>query len=55
MCNLYELTAAVEAMRRLFGPFEGDRSNLPLFGEIHPGRQAPVAHYARRKNGSQSI
>ena len=29
-------------MRRLFGPFDGDRTNLPLFGDIYPGKQAPV-------------
>jgi len=52
MCNLYKMTAAVEAMRRLFGSFEGDRSNLPLFNEIYPGRQAPVL---RKENGSLTL
>ena len=42
MCNLYTMTATVDEMRRLFGPFEGDRDNLPPFGEIYPGRSAPV-------------
>ena len=42
MCNLYTMTATVDEMRRLFGPFEGDRANLPPFGEIYPGRRAPV-------------
>ena len=42
MCNLYTMTATVDEMRRLFGPFEGDRNNLPPFGEIYPGRAAPV-------------
>lgn len=42
MCNLYTMTATVEEMRRIFGPFDGDRDNLPPFGEIYPGRAAPV-------------
>lgn len=42
MCNLYMMTATVEEMRRMFGPFDGDRVNLPPFGEIYPGRAAPV-------------
>ncbi|MEA1073056.1 SOS response-associated peptidase [Sphingomonas sp. LY160] len=42
MCNLYTMTATVDEMRRLFGPFEGDRGNLPPFDEIYPGRPAPV-------------
>ncbi len=42
MCNLYSMTANVDEMRRLFGPFRGDTSNLPPFGEIYPGRLAPV-------------
>jgi putative SOS response-associated peptidase YedK len=42
MCNLYTMTATVDEIRRLFGPFEGDRANLPAFGEIYPGRPAPV-------------
>ena len=48
VCNLYRMTATVDEMRRLFGPFDGDRSNLPLFGDIYPGRPAPVL---RRENG----
>jgi putative SOS response-associated peptidase YedK len=52
MCNLYKMTAAVEAMRRLFGSFEGDRTNLPPFNEIYPGRQAPVL---RKENGSLTL
>lgn len=36
------MTANVAEMRRLFGPFDGDRSNLPLFGDIYPGKPAPV-------------
>ena len=46
MCNLYTMTATVEEMRRVFGPFEGDRANLPAFGEIYPGRPAPVLRRA---------
>lgn len=42
MCNLYSMTASVDQMRRLFGPFRGDTSNLPPFSDIYPGRQAPV-------------
>lgn len=42
MCNLYSMTATVDEMRRVFGPFEGDTANLPPFGEIYPGYQAPV-------------
>jgi putative SOS response-associated peptidase YedK len=42
MCNLYTMTATVDEMRRLFGPFEGDATNLPPFDEIYPGRAAPV-------------
>ncbi len=42
MCNLYTMTATVAEMRAVFGPFDGDRSNLPPFGEIYPGRAAPV-------------
>lgn len=42
MCNLYSMTATVAEMRRLFGPFEGDRANLPAYDEIYPGRTAPV-------------
>ena len=42
MCNLYTMTATVAEMRNLFGPFEGDTSNLPPFDEIYPGRAAPV-------------
>ena len=42
MCNLYTMTATVDEMRRMFGPFDGDRDNLPPFDEIYPGRPAPV-------------
>ena len=42
MCNLYTMTATVDEMRRVFGPFTGDTANLPPFDEIYPGYQAPV-------------
>lgn len=42
MCNLYSMTASVDELRRLFGPFAGDTANLPPFGEIYPGKPAPV-------------
>ena len=48
MCNLYSMTATVDEMRRLFGPFEGQTRNLPAFDEIYPGYQAPVL---RRMDG----
>lgn len=49
MCNLYSMTATVDEMKRLFGPFEGDRENLPAYDEIYPGRAAPVL---RKENGA---
>lgn len=42
MCNLYSMTATVDELRRLFGPFDGDTANLPPFDEIYPGKPAPV-------------
>ena len=48
MCNLYSMTATVEELRRIFGPFDGDRGNVPPFDEIYPGKPAPVL---RRKEG----
>ena len=42
MCNLYTMTASVDELRRTFGPFDGDRGNLPAYDEIYPGRAAPV-------------
>ncbi|MBB3764162.1 putative SOS response-associated peptidase YedK [Sphingomicrobium lutaoense] len=38
------MTASVDAMRQLFGPFKGDRANLLAFPEIYPGQKAPVLH-----------
>ncbi len=48
MCNLYSMTATVDEMRRVFGAFEGETSNLPPFDNIYPGYQAPVL---RRSEG----
>jgi len=48
MCNLYTMTATVDEMRRVFGPFTGDTANLPPFDEIYPGYRAPVL---RREGG----
>lgn len=42
MCNLYTMTATVDELRRVFGPFDGERDNVPSFSEIYPGRSAPV-------------
>jgi putative SOS response-associated peptidase YedK len=42
MCNLYSMTATVDELRRIFGPFEGETTNLPPFDEIYPGYSAPV-------------
>ncbi|RST30887.1 DUF159 family protein [Sphingomonas ginkgonis] len=42
MCNLYSMTATVEAMRSVIGAFDGDTANLPPFDEIYPGKLAPV-------------
>ena len=51
MCNLYSMAASVDEMRRNFGAFEGDTSNLPAFDEIYPGHQAPVL----RRNGDGGL
>lgn len=40
------MTATVDEMRRVFGSFVGDTSNLPPFDEIYPGRAAPVLRRA---------
>lgn len=53
MCNLYSMTATVEELRRLFGPFDGDTRNLPPFGEIYPGHEAPVL--ARKASGDLGL
>lgn len=45
MCNLYSMTATVDELRRIFGPFEGDTTNLPPFDEIFPGYSAPVLRH----------
>lgn len=51
MCNLYSMTATVDELKRVFGPFDGDRDNLPPFDEIYPGRMAPVL----RSNGAGGL
>ena len=52
MCNLYSMTATVDEMRRVFGPFAGDTANLPPFDEIYPGKPAPVL---RRESGGLKL
>ena len=42
MCNLYNMTATVDEMRRIFGPFEGDTSNLPPLRRDLSGLLGPV-------------
>ena len=53
MCNLYSMTATVDEMKRLFGPFEGERDNLPPFDEVYPGKPAPVLR--RGEGGSLKL
>ena len=53
MCNLYRMTATVDEMRRIFGPFAGDKNNLPSFDEIYPGFRAPVLR--RDGNGGLAL
>lgn len=45
------MTATVDELRRMFGPFEGDRDNLPPFDNIFPGKLAPVL----RRGGSEGM
>jgi putative SOS response-associated peptidase YedK len=52
MCNLYNMTATVDEMRKVFGPFRGDTSNLPPYGDIYPGKAAPVL---RRDGGELTL
>lgn len=53
MCNLYSMTATVDELRRIFGPFEGDTSNLPPYDEIYPGYSAPVIR--RKEDGGLKL
>ena len=53
MCNLYSMTATVDELRKIFGPFDGDRDNLPPFDEIYPGKLAPVLR--RTESGAQRL
>ncbi|QNN64221.1 SOS response-associated peptidase family protein [Sphingomonas rhizophila] len=52
MCNLYTMTATVDELRRMFGPFDGETANLPPFDEIYPGKPAPVL---RRTGGKMKL
>ena len=53
MCNLYSMTATVDELRQIFGPFDGDTDNVPPFDEIYPGHQAPVLRRKRRPAASR--
>lgn len=53
MCNLYSMTATVDELRRIFGPFDGDTANLPAYDEIYPGYSAPVLR--RRDDGGLKL
>ena len=46
------MTATVDEMRRVFGPFAGDRDNLPPFDNIYPGHKAPLL---RRDKGGLAL
>lgn len=46
MCNLYSMTASVDAMKQLFGSFAGDRANVQSYAEIYPKQMAPVLRSA---------
>ena len=52
MCNLYNMTATVDELRRVFGPFRGDTDNVPPFGDIYPNYDAPVL---RRDSGELAL
>lgn len=42
MCNLYQVTSSVEALRILFRAMEGEVPELPAVLRVYPGRVAPV-------------
>lgn len=42
MCNLYKMKASVDELRGMFGPFQGERGNLPAYDAIYPDQDAPV-------------
>ncbi|MEH6716953.1 SOS response-associated peptidase [Parasphingorhabdus flavimaris] len=42
MCNLYRMTSTAAEMKKLFGEFEGSRSNIPSYDAIYPDQEAPV-------------
>jgi putative SOS response-associated peptidase YedK len=47
------MTATVDEMRRVFGSFDGDTTNIPPYDEIFPGQQAPVLR--RRDDGALKL
>ncbi|QNP43004.1 SOS response-associated peptidase family protein [Sphingomonas daechungensis] len=47
------MTATVDELRRIFGSFDGDTTNLPPFDEIYPGQLAPVLR--RNENGGLKL
>lgn len=49
MCNLYRMRTDVDELRKLFGSFEGDRSNLPSYDAIYPDQEAPILRNADGK------
>lgn len=53
MCNLYSMTATADELRRIFGPFEGDRANIPPLDEIYPGYDSPVLR--RKEDGGLKL
>jgi putative SOS response-associated peptidase YedK len=55
MCTLYNHTTNVEAMRRLFGITTTSLPNLPLFGDIYPGREGPIVRAAGGAVGTREL
>jgi putative SOS response-associated peptidase YedK len=53
MCNLYSMTRAQDAMRKLFGAPHDRAGNLPSLPGIFPDQIAPVV--CRAKNGERSL
>lgn len=52
MCNLYNLTTTVEALRALFATTRGDGPNLPPSLDFYPNDSAPVI---RTEAGGRAI
>jgi putative SOS response-associated peptidase YedK len=42
MCNLYQITSSLEAMRLLFRAMAGTPDPIPSLAHFYPGRPAPV-------------